>query len=70
MVTSGTVDADIFEMQERKSKMNAAIMESKAEKKERKEMLQTAVERFLGSPKGKTVSHEPNKENKDVICLI
>lgn len=70
MVAAETVDADIFEMQERKSKMNAAIMESKAEKKERKEMLQTAVERFLGSPKGKTQSDEEKKENKDVISLI
>jgi hypothetical protein len=72
MVTKDTVDADIFDMQERKSKMNAAIMESGAEaKKERKDMLKKSMERFLGSPKAKSVSRGMDKENgKDVICVI
>ena len=54
MVAKDTVDADIYMMQERKSKMNAAIMgkNNNSDKKERREMLQTAVNRFLGSSPG------------------
>lgn len=52
MVTKETVDADIYTMQERKAKMNAAIMESKNDdKNERREMLNQEIQRFLGSPK-------------------
>jgi hypothetical protein len=65
MVAKDTVDADIFEMQERKSKMNAAIMESNGvsssntdEKKERKEIMKTVVNRFLSVPTSGT-----NKKN-------
>lgn len=67
LVTKETVDADIYDMQERKSKMNAAILESNAEKKERREMLQSAMNRFLASspPPGKKLStaNANNKEN-------
>ena len=54
MVTKDTVDADIYDMQERKAKMNAAILENKggaAKKKqgddEVKNMLQKTVDRYL-----------------------
>lgn len=60
MVTKDTVDADIYEMQERKAKMNAAIMESNEAKKERKVMLQAVVDRFLKSP----------KKRKKEICVL
>jgi hypothetical protein len=61
LVSKDTVDADIFEMQERKSKMNAAIMESSTEnKKERKVMLEAAVNRFLSSPS----AAPPKKKNR------
>lgn len=51
LVTQGTVDEDIYNMQERKAKMNAAIMESKDERQERKAMLKAAVTRFMESPR-------------------
>ena len=56
LVAKDTVDADIYEMQERKAKMNAAIMESNDNsssnsKKERKVMLEAVVNRFLTGPK-------------------
>jgi SWI/SNF-related matrix-associated actin-dependent regulator 1 of chromatin subfamily A len=80
MITNDTVDADIYMMQERKSKMNAAIMESgssakSSDKKIRKEMLQSAVERFLGSPKlslkrASSDGKQSNKENKEVVDVI
>lgn len=59
LVSKDTVDEDIYAMQQRKSKMNAAIMGSDAEwkkhsKDEKKLMLQTAVDRFLMSPKVKS----------------
>lgn len=58
MITTGTVDADIYEMQQRKAKMNAAILQDGGEiefsKVEEKEMvgklLNTALDRFLTSP--------------------
>lgn len=52
MVAKETVDADIYTMQERKAKMNAAIMESSKnnDKKERREMLNQEIQRFLGNP--------------------
>ena len=68
-------------MQERKSKMNAAIMESNAssDKKERREMIQNAMNRFLTSPAGKNTASKGKKEVKnngnkekenDVISLV
>ena len=68
LVTEDTVDSQIYEMQERKAKMNAAIMESSngsSDQKERKEILQSAVDRFLGSPEGKLKDNQ-----KDVVCMI
>lgn len=67
MVTKETVDADIYTMQERKSKMNAAIMESKNDKKERREMLNHEIQRFLGSPKAKDTKNGKKIETIDVI---
>ena len=64
MVTEGTVDEDIYKIQERKSKMNDAIMEKGGDKKQNKSesaemcrLANAAVERFLKSPiKPPTVS--------------
>ena len=65
MIVEDTVDADIYAIQERKAQMNAAIFESEgttskskaSEKKEEKEainsILQTAMDRFMKSPKAK-----------------
>jgi SWI/SNF-related matrix-associated actin-dependent regulator of chromatin subfamily A containing DEAD/H box 1 len=53
MVTKDTVDEDIYQMQERKAKMNAAILENswkKDEVNEKKAVLETAVSRFTKSP--------------------
>ena len=50
MVTMDTVDDDIYEMQQRKTKMNAAILETgdfKVENEEIKSMLQNQLDRFL-----------------------
>lgn len=73
MVAKDCVDAAIYEMQERKAKMNAAIMESNSEKMQKKEMLQNAMNRYLSkgdNSKDKSdVGDSTNKENK-VICLI
>lgn len=60
LVTEDTVDADIYEMQERKAKMNAAILDSGAprksnkrgEEEEVKRMLQKTVDRYLSPVKG------------------
>jgi SWI/SNF-related matrix-associated actin-dependent regulator 1 of chromatin subfamily A len=72
MVAKDCVDADIYEMQERKAKMNAAIMESNSEKMQKKDMLQHAMNRHLSegdnSKDKSNVGDTNNKENK-VICL-
>jgi hypothetical protein len=57
MVTMDTVDEDIFHMQERKTQMNAAILENggslnastekKRETEEIKSMLQNQLDRYL-----------------------
>lgn len=69
-------------MQERKAKMNAAIMESKSDKSERKEMMKAAVDRFMSSPQKKAskkkkddrktvVSQKSDKEcNKEVVSIL
>jgi SNF2 family DNA or RNA helicase len=56
MVTENTVDADIYQMQERKAQMNAAILQTKssgakkkAEMDEMKSILDKAVERMNGN---------------------
>lgn len=52
MVTENTVDADIYQMQERKAQMNAAILQTKSSAKKKAEMdemksiLDKAVERM------------------------
>jgi hypothetical protein len=75
LVSKDTVDEDIYNMQQRKAKMNAAIMESDSEwnkraKKEKDDMLKQAMDRFLRSPEVKvsqrSVSEE--KENFDNTC--
>lgn len=56
MVTENTVDADIYKMQERKAEMNAAILETKSNAKQKKadtkemnSMLKNAVSRYQKS---------------------
>lgn len=68
MVSRETVDEAIYNMQERKTKMNAAIMESKPNElkktaeKEKEELLKSAVVNYLRSPE---FSRKPSgKENK------
>lgn len=61
MVAADTVDSDIYDMQQRKAKMNAAILETgdgnkglkKSEEEEVQKMLQKTVDRYLLSPGGK-----------------
>ena len=55
MITKGTVDEDIFLMQERKRSMNTAILERSnkngvdgSEDEDMKNVLKTAVKRYLG----------------------
>lgn len=65
LVTKDTVDADIYDMQERKAKMNAAIMESNETiKKERKVMLEALVNRFLTGPKNNNVQKSTVEERR------
>ena len=76
LVTKDTVDADIYEMQERKAKMNAAIMESNDSggsnnKKERKVMLEALVNRFLTGPKrNKNNSTAVEIDAQKETCLL
>ena len=63
MVAKDTVDSDIYDMQERKSKMNAAIMDSKTERKEKRDVLNTAISRFKSNP-------APEKDGDNAVCLI
>jgi hypothetical protein len=83
LVSKDTVDEDIYAMQQRKAKMNAAIMGSDAEwnkqtKEDKKQMLETAVSRFLKSPSTNNDTrislpavaeaaslHKENSQNKD-----
>ena len=50
MITENTVDSDIYNMQERKSLMNEAILDSKASKKqemaEKSHILEMALSRY------------------------
>jgi hypothetical protein len=58
MVTRGTVDEMIYSLQERKEKMNEAIMDEKGNAKQvgggedMKEIMKSVVGNFLKSPKG------------------
>lgn len=60
MVTKGTVDEAIYSLQERKERMNEAIMDEKGNTKKSgdnddiKEIMKAAVNDFLKSPQGKT----------------
>lgn len=76
MIAKDCVDSAIYEMQERKMKMNAAIMDApsewaKEEKKAKNELVKNAVDRFLSSPKAKTTkpvaSEKENVKNQEVI---
>jgi SWI/SNF-related matrix-associated actin-dependent regulator 1 of chromatin subfamily A len=71
MVTENTVDADIHEMQQKKSRMNAAILDANDKTKQKKEeeaakmtIVQTAVNRFhqLTSPKAKNKTNDDDDE--------
>lgn len=75
LVSKDTVDEDIYNMQQRKAKMNAAIMESDSEwnkiaKKEKDDMLKHVMDRYLRSPEVKDSqrSGSEEKENFDNTC--
>jgi L-asparaginase/Glu-tRNA(Gln) amidotransferase subunit D len=69
MVTMDTVDEDIFHMQERKTQMNAAILENggtlstaaekKRESEEIKSMLQNQLNRYLSDRNKQIINLEP-----------
>jgi len=66
MVTKDTVDEDIYAMQQRKSEMNAAIMENRKNFKsaaEKEAVLNSAVDRFLHTPSSAT---REKKEQKGI----
>jgi SWI/SNF-related matrix-associated actin-dependent regulator 1 of chromatin subfamily A len=72
MVSKETVDEDIYAMQQRKAKMNAAIMENDSEwnkkaRTERDDVLQTAVDRFLKSPPVNREKENSQEEERDTI---
>lgn len=75
MVTENTVDADIHEMQQKKSRMNAAILDANDKTKQKKEeeaakmtIVQTAVNRFhqLTSPKAKNNTNDDDDDEMDI----
>jgi hypothetical protein len=78
MVSKDTVDEDIYMMQQRKAKMNAAIMGNEAYKKptanDTKQVLETAVNRFLQSPptnkNEKVTSSKENLQNVEFIEIL
>ncbi|KAL3786634.1 hypothetical protein HJC23_006830 [Cyclotella cryptica] len=60
LVTRGTVDEDIYSLQERKERMNKAIMDESGTKKSSdnddiKDIMKVAVDRFLKSPPEKVI---------------
>ena len=73
MVSKDTVDNDIYDMQERKAKMNAAIMESSNSKKsaasDRKEMLQTAMNRFMATPSKDSTSNSKKVPGQNIRSI-
>ena len=73
MVSKDTVDNDIYDMQERKAKMNAAIMESSNSKKsaasDRKEMLQTAMNRFMATPSKDSASNSKKVPGQNIRSI-
>jgi SWI/SNF-related matrix-associated actin-dependent regulator 1 of chromatin subfamily A len=64
MVTEGTVDEDIYKIQERKARMNDAIMEEEGRNGKKKlndndemcRLANAAVERYLKSPTSRKMS--------------
>lgn len=72
LVTKGTVDEDIYQMQERKAKMNAAIMETDSQfkknaAKEKKKLLKATVDRFTSkSPPSKVVKSRKKGVKKNI----
>jgi SWI/SNF-related matrix-associated actin-dependent regulator 1 of chromatin subfamily A len=74
LVSRDTVDQYIYQMQERKAKMSAAIMESAAtedfdEKKERQAVIQTAVNHYLRSPESRKTSSEEKENGRNVLMV-
>jgi SWI/SNF-related matrix-associated actin-dependent regulator 1 of chromatin subfamily A len=71
LVSKNTVDEDIYEMQQRKAKMSELIMSnngdsqnwSKQATKEKNLVLQTALDRVLKSPNGKSKVEKENELN-------
>jgi hypothetical protein len=71
MVTEETVDADIYEMQQRKEKMNAAILESgsardkakikREEEAAKKSIIDKAIHRFGSPPPTHTKKEEDSQ---------
>jgi hypothetical protein len=77
MVSKDTVDEDVYRMQQRKAKMNAAIMDSSDEWKKSaanvtKQVLDIAVNRFLQSPEAqsKPFPVKKNAMNHEVIEIL
>ena len=78
MVSKDTVDEDIYMMQQRKAKMNAVIMGSETYKKtsakDTKQVLETAVNRFLQSPptskKDKVLLTKENLQSVEFIEIL
>jgi hypothetical protein len=71
------VDEDVYRMQQRKAKMNAAIMDSSDEWKKSaanvtKQVIEIAVNRFLQSPEAhsKSSSVKENVLNHEVIEIL
>lgn len=68
MVSKDTVDEEIYQMQQRKAKMNAAIMGNDADwkkslQREKEIVLRNVVDRFLQSPSSSTLAPAELKEN-------
>ena len=72
MVTEGTVDEDIYKIQERKARMNDAIMEEEGRNGKKKlndndemcRLANAAVERYLKSPTSRKMSEWAGKNEK------
>lgn len=67
MVAKDCVDEDIYNMQQRKARMNAAIMDNPSTTsdfaKEQRQTLNQAVDRYLKSPSMKKRAENREKEN-------
>ena len=70
MVAKDCVDEDIYNMQQRKARMNAAIMDNPSTTssdlvKEQRQTLNQAVDRYLKSPSIKRCVENGEKENSN-----